>query len=216
MYETLIILFLVVAYKINGCNSSVTLTREDKLLGFSEHKNEINHEKVDDQEITRIHIDTNCKIRAESESRIGVIHLEEQSKVAQTSNLSYEELSKAIGPFTKLNTHVFLALKKEAKLLKLKLDPKYVMTDFEVAAINSFKFVLLSFKNNPRIEKFLKYFVDTYYECSNFESEMWNHFETVNRPRTNNNLEGYSNKLSNHLSVAHPNIFKAIYNSKKK
>lgn len=39
---------------------------------------------------------------------------------------------------------------------------------------------------------------------------MWNHFDTVGYPRTNNNLEGYNNKLSNHLAVAHPNIFKAI------
>ncbi|CAF0708230.1 unnamed protein product [Brachionus calyciflorus] len=39
---------------------------------------------------------------------------------------------------------------------------------------------------------------------------MWYHFETEGYPRTNKNLEGYNNILSNHLSVAHPDIYKAI------
>ncbi|CAF0787908.1 unnamed protein product [Brachionus calyciflorus] len=39
---------------------------------------------------------------------------------------------------------------------------------------------------------------------------MWNHFDKEGYPRTNNYLEGYNNKLSNHLSVPHSDIYKAI------
>ncbi|CAF0908104.1 unnamed protein product [Brachionus calyciflorus] len=70
--------------------------------------------------------------------------------------------------------------------------------------------ILSTQPDDTRVDKFVKYFVDTYYEGPNFEFEMCNHFETVNLPRTKNNLEGYNNKLSNHLSVSHPDIFKDI------
>lgn len=73
-----------------------------------------------------------------------------------------------------------------------------------------FSNILATQPNNQRLDKFMTYFVDTYYEGPTFNCEMWNHFETVGYPRTNNNLEGYNNKLSNQLSVAHPDIFKSI------
>jgi hypothetical protein len=63
-----------------------------------------------------------------------------------------------------------------------------------------FSNILASQPDNPKIEKFVKYFVDTYYESATFECEMWNHFETVDYPRTNNNLEGYNNKLKPFVS----------------
>ena len=40
--------------------------------------------------------------------------------------------------------------------------------------------------------------------------EIWNHYETVDRPRTNNNVEGYNSKLKKYVGAAKPNIFKAI------
>ena len=42
---------------------------------------------------------------------------------------------------------IFKALKKETKNMNLSLDPKYIMTGFEVAAINSFKFCFPGIKS---------------------------------------------------------------------
>ncbi|CAF1044124.1 unnamed protein product [Brachionus calyciflorus] len=91
--------------KTSGCNASVTITKDEKISRCVEHKKEIKHELVDEQEMLRI-----------------------------------------------------------------------------------------KFNNDWSI----------------FECQMWNHFANDGYPRTNNNLEGYNNKLSNHLSIAHPDIFKAI------
>ncbi|CAF1124381.1 unnamed protein product, partial [Brachionus calyciflorus] len=73
-----------------------------------------------------------------------------------------------------------------------------------------FSNILATQPNDQRLEKFMTYFVEKYYEGPTFNCEMWNHYETDGYPRTNNNLEGYNNKLSNQLSVAHPYIFKSI------
>jgi hypothetical protein len=43
--------------------------------------------------------------------------------------------------------HVLFALKKEATQQKLKLDPRYIMTDFETAAINAFKIAFVGIEN---------------------------------------------------------------------
>ena len=37
----------------------------------------------------------------------------------------------------------------------------------------------------------------------------WNHFDTVG-PRTNNNIEGYNNKLKLYVGAAKPNIYKIL------
>jgi hypothetical protein len=66
----------------------------------------------------------------------------------------------------------------------------------------------------PGADSFLKYVVDTYFE-GNYEVSMWNHFNTVDLPRTNNNLEGYNYKLNKHLSVVKPDIFSAIQKLKE-
>jgi hypothetical protein len=64
-------------------------------------------------------------------------------------------------------------------------------------------------QNVPRLEEFLDYFVDNYFEGV-FPNVMWNHFDNENRPRTNNNLEGYNAKLKRYIVVGHPNIFTAV------
>jgi hypothetical protein len=63
--------------------------------------------------------------------------------------------------------------------------------------------------NIPNTEKFMDYFVGTYFEGV-FDLAMWNHFDTNDTPRTNNNLEGYNLKLNTHLSIAKPDIFKVV------
>jgi hypothetical protein len=63
--------------------------------------------------------------------------------------------------------------------------------------------------DNDKTTKFMDYLVSTYFE-GNYPVQMWNHFETDGTPRTNNNLEGYNNKLNKQIFIAHPDIFKAI------
>ncbi|CAF0736634.1 unnamed protein product [Brachionus calyciflorus] len=61
----------------------------------------------------------------------------------------------------------------------------------------------------PNTEKFMDYFVGTYFEGS-YDLTMWNHFNTKGTSRTNNNLEGYNYKLNTHLSIARSDIYKVI------
>jgi hypothetical protein len=60
-----------------------------------------------------------------------------------------------------------------------------------------------------KYRKFTDYFVNNYFEGS-FPQEIWNHFDSVGVPRTNNNLEGYNNKMKKFVQVAHPDIFRSI------
>jgi hypothetical protein len=66
--------------------------------------------------------------------------------------------------------------------------------------------------NDERCEKFLKYFVDTYFE-GQFGLDngffIWNHYDN-HGPRTNNNFEGFHNKLKIYVGAAKPNIVKAV------
>ncbi|CAF0884641.1 unnamed protein product, partial [Brachionus calyciflorus] len=368
--------------KTGGCSGSVTVNKHDeKITRNIEHEFVIFHKHLSEVELAALNFKKNCKVRSELEPSLstGKIFHEEQSKIAQETNATYQELAQVLpsysnikstlqkrkkktlpplpralkdlnldGEFIKtvkdekfliyksrdnkilvfsspnqlkalaeadhwyadgtfrsstnfhyqlyiihayVNHHmlaccfalmnrrrkkhyikVLNALKKESKNLNLILNPSYVMTDFELAAINAFKDVfrginskgcLFHFckaltkkissnevglkselekneelikwfkgvcalalvplnhsdfifekllKDQPnlsKIERFMDYFVKTYYE-GNFPHEMWNHYETEGYPRTNNNLEGYNNKLNRHLSVAHPDIFKAV------
>jgi hypothetical protein len=62
---------------------------------------------------------TGCKLRAETEPHVSVgkIYLEEQTKMAQNSNLSYEELAKIIQPFYAMKST--LTKRKKSKCPKL-------------------------------------------------------------------------------------------------
>jgi hypothetical protein len=57
--------------------------------------------------------------------------------------------------------------------------------------------------------KFLDYVYNNWINEPLFPISMWNHFETKNKPRTNNHVEGYNNAL-NKLLKSHPNIYKFI------
>ena len=67
---------------------------------------------------------------------------------------------------------------------------------------------------NKNMDDFVEYFVDNYFEGA-FPIGLWSHYETFG-PRTNNNLEGYNNKLKIHVSRAHPNIYKQLKYSRSK
>jgi hypothetical protein len=67
---------------------------------------------------------------------------------------------------------------------------------------------------NKNLELFLDYFTSTYFEGS-FTMNLWNHYHTHNTPRTNNNIEGYNNKLKKYVDATSPNIYKAINVFKK-
>ena len=51
----------------------------------------------------------------------------------------------------------------------------------------------------PTLSRFVTYFESTYLsDSATFKLASWNHFDTTG-PRTNNNVEGYHNKLKNHV-----------------
>ncbi|CAF0936932.1 unnamed protein product [Brachionus calyciflorus] len=365
--------------KIPLCSGSVTLSKNnDKIERFVEHEHVRVRRKFGEVEQAAQKFKISCKIRCETEPNLsaGKIFLEEQTKIAQSSGVSYQDLTSVIPAFASIkptlerrkkisrpklpacvtelelppeftetfkgdkflilnksnkilvfcsliglqalgktshwyadgtfrssarfyyqlyiihayiNNHMLAccwaymnrrrekeydlalrAIKKEAKVHKIVLSPKFKMTDFELAAINSFKSnfegirnkgcllhftkclmkkiqdlglkpeyekddtlvywfksicalaliplnsvddqfenILAKMPNYANADKFLGYFVKTYFE-GQYPVEMWNHFETEGTPRTNNNLQGYNNKLNRHISVSHPDIFKAI------
>ena len=86
------------------------------------------------------------------------------------------------------------------------IPQEFIAEQFELLLKNTPVFV--EENKNKKMEEFLDYFVNNYFEGS-FPIDLWNHYNTVG-PRTNNNLEGYNNKLKLHVSRAHPNIFKSI------
>ena len=55
--------------------------------------------------------------------------------------------------------------------------------------------------DTKNIEKCVSYFIRTYLEGSCFPVSFWNHFKTEG-PRTNNNVEGYNNKLKVFVGAA--------------
>jgi hypothetical protein len=61
---------------------------------------------------------------------------------------------------------------------------------------------------STKLDNFIQYFVNTYFE-GKFPMNFWNHFSTED-PRTNNNVEGYNNKLKCFVGAASPNIFKMV------
>jgi len=80
-------------------------------------------------------------------------------------------------------------------------------TNFDLPDKTTSLIQVASFKE--KIEEFLAYFTDYYFEGV-MNMEIWNHYETVDRPRTNNNVEGHNSKLKKYVGAAKPNIFKAI------
>lgn len=68
--------------------------------------------------------------------------------------------------------------------------------------------------HNNNIDKFLDYFTKTYFEGT-LSIDIWNHYDTVGTPKTNNNVEGYNKKLKNYVGAAHPNIYSCITTFKK-
>ena len=56
--------------------------------------------------------------------------------------------------------------------------------------------------------KLTDYVIETFIE-GRFLLPTWNHYQTE-RPRTNNHLEGWHNKLKTRVKTAHPNIYKII------
>ena len=79
----------------------------------------------------------------------------------------------------------------------------------------TFNAILATQPKVTNIPKFLDDFVNTYFE-GDFPIQLWNHHDTKNEPKTNNNMEGYNSKLKKHIGFAHPNIFKAVAFFKQK
>ncbi|XP_054709080.1 uncharacterized protein LOC129218781 [Uloborus diversus] len=62
------------------------------------------------------------------------------------------------------------------------------------------------------VRKMIDYVVDTWLDENNatFQMDSWNHFETNDNLRTNNNVEGWHSKLSKRGLPPHPNIFSLV------
>ncbi|CAF0829701.1 unnamed protein product [Brachionus calyciflorus] len=93
------------------------------------------------------------------------------------------------------------------RLFCLSLVPIDHITDEWTKILNEKPIFDQDDKNN-KLDEFLEYFVNTYFE-GQLEMDLWNHFDTEG-PRTNNDIEGYNLKLKNHVSRAHPDIYKSI------
>ena len=95
------------------------------------------------------------------------------------------------------------------EILKKWIKRIFSLAMVPIEAIDSlWEDILIDKPELPRVDEFLDYFTNTYFE-GQFPVELWNHFKTVG-PRTNNHLEGYNSKLKKCVSVAHPNIYTAI------
>ncbi|XP_041372105.1 uncharacterized protein LOC121385473 [Gigantopelta aegis] len=67
----------------------------------------------------------------------------------------------------------------------------------------------------PRLEQFNDYITETWVDdAARFQLLLWNQWANVG-PRTNNNLEGFHNKLKNRIRKAHPNLFEFVTHIKK-
>ena len=61
----------------------------------------------------------------------------------------------------------------------------------------------------PALNDFMEYLVNNYFESECFPVALQNHFGTIGN-RTNNNVEGYNNRLKCFVGASSPNIFKAV------
>ncbi|CAF0719086.1 unnamed protein product [Brachionus calyciflorus] len=93
------------------------------------------------------------------------------------------------------------------RLFCLSLVPVDQITEVWIKILND-KPIFIETNKNKKIDEFLEYFVDTYFE-GKFDINLWNHFDTEG-PRTNNDIEGYNLKLKNHVSRAHLDIYKSF------
>ena len=75
--------------------------------------------------------------------------------------------------------------------------------------------VLNNSPHSPRLEQFNDYVTETWVEDdARLQLLLWNQWANVD-PRTNNNLEGFHNKLKNRIRKAHPNLFEFVTHIKK-
>jgi len=65
------------------------------------------------------------------------------------------------------------------------------------------------------LEKFLDYVVETWIENNNHPISMWNHYNNLDDPRTNNHIEGYHLRLDKFIVNKKPNIWYFIEQIKK-
>ncbi|XP_041365117.1 uncharacterized protein LOC121380390 [Gigantopelta aegis] len=64
--------------------------------------------------------------------------------------------------------------------------------------------------NVPRAQEFNDYMIVNWIDYdARFPLPLWNHHDT-NGPRTNNNLEGFHNRLNKAMPHYHPNIYRFV------
>lgn len=103
--------------KVPLCPGSATVSKNnDNLERFVEHEFVRVHHKFGEGEQTAKKFKMNCKIQCESEPNLsaGKIFLEEQTKIAQSSGLSYQDLSSVIPAFASIKPTLEKRKKKVA------------------------------------------------------------------------------------------------------
>ena len=66
--------------------------------------------------------------------------------------------------------------------------------------------------NNKQVQSFIEYFHSTWLiEGQNsFPPIIWNYYDTIDSPRTNNHMEGFNRSLNFHVITAKPSIYELI------
>ena len=85
------------------------------------------------------------------------------------------------------------------KVVSLALIPKEKVSD---AFAN-----LMDVTPDYDLTNFCDYMVENWIESTQHPINMWNHYDTINDPRTNNHIEGYHLKLDKYIVDKKPNIW---------
>ncbi|CAF1093259.1 unnamed protein product [Brachionus calyciflorus] len=197
---------------LENCPASVTLTKnEEEVERFVEHDFLIQHHLFSEIDQAANKFTTNLRIRCETETALssGQIFVDEQAKIAQTSGLSYQELSAAIPsfasidpinwkPYQKLLIGTLMGHLEQPQSTTINCLKSEYQKNEELAewfkSVCSLAFIPFEYVNDfyfeklcatqpsvNNLDKFMEYFVSTYFE-NNYCIEMWNHFDTNELP----------------------------------
>jgi hypothetical protein len=72
---------------------------------------------------------------------------------------------------------------------------------------SGFEYLLDEMPEGHDLEQFTDYMIDNWIESASHPISMWNHYDNIEDPRTNNHVEGYHAKLDKIIVNKKPNIW---------